>query len=406
MTMIRKFHKLRRLTGAFLLALLIGIPFLRIGGESAFRFDVPSLRLLFFGTEIWMADFFIILIAVIFLTFFTLFTTTVLGRVWCGWLCPQTVLVDVTTFVETAGKRGYAAMIAAATAGMVMSAVIAISLIGYFVSPYDILSLLRTGGAPAQIVGGSALVLTLLLFLDLVALRRRFCATACPYAKLQSVLFDDRTLVVAFDPGRAKECMECGACVKACPVGIDIRKGQEMACIQCAECVDACTERMAFRKKPSLVRYVFGLAGKRGTGTRVNPLITGIITAASLLFFVYLSASKIPFDMNVRLNYDVAPRIQADGSVANIYELSLRNMGKADMELDLHASTPSGEVRVSPDAIMLRRSADITRLPVTVALHNVSANGHGPIPVTLTLQSKQSGKSITKTVHFVIPKKK
>ncbi len=403
--MSRKFHRLRRLSGAALLTLLIGVPFLRIGGESAFRFDVPSLRLLFFGTEIWMADFFIILIALIFLTFFTLFTTTVLGRVWCGWLCPQTILVDATTFVETAGKRGLASVIVAYAAGLVMSAVIAVSLVGYFVSPYDMPALLRTGGTPANIITGSLIVLTVLLFLNLVALRRRFCATVCPYAKLQSVLFDDRTLVVAFDSQRGEECMECGACVKACPVGIDIRKGQQMACIQCAECVDACTQRMAVRERPSLVQYVFGLPGKRGTGTRVNPLITGIITAVSLLFLVYLSASRMPFDMSVRLNYAEAPRVQTDGSVSNSYELSLRNMGTADLDLNLRATTPSGVVLVSPDAIMLRRSADITRVPVTVTLHNASITVHDPMRVTLTLRSKQSDRSITKTVHFIIPKK-
>jgi cytochrome c oxidase accessory protein FixG len=353
-----------------------------------------------------MADFFIILIALIFLTFFTLFTTTVLGRVWCGWLCPQTILVDATTFVETAGKRGLAAVIVAYAAGLIVSAVIAVSLVGYFVSPYDMPALLRTGGTPANIVTGSLIVLTVLLFLNLVALRRRFCATVCPYAKLQSVLFDDRTLVVAFDSQRREECMECGACVKACPVNIDIRKGQEMACIQCAECVDACTGRMAVRDRPSLIRYTFGMPGERGKGIRVNPLITGIITAVSLLFLVYLSASRMPFDMSVRLNYAEAPRIQTDGSVSNSYELSLRNMGTADLELDLRATTPEGLVWMAPDAIMLRRSADITRVPITVTLRDVSAKGHEPVLVTLTLRSKQFDRSITKTVQFMMPKKK
>jgi polyferredoxin len=200
--------------------------------------------------------------------------------------------------------------------------------------------------------------------------------------------------------------MECGACVKACPVNIDIRKGQEMACIQCAECVDACTGRMAVRDRPSLIRYTFGMPGERGKGIRVNPLITGIITAVSLLFLVYLSASRMPFDMSVRLNYAEAPRIQTDGSVSNSYELSLRNMGTADLELDLRATTPEGLVWMAPDAIMLRRSADITRVPITVTLRDVSAKGHEPVLVTLTLRSKQFDRSITKTVQFMMPKKK
>jgi cytochrome c oxidase accessory protein FixG len=405
MTMSKKFHRLRRLSGIVLLMLLIGVPFLRIRGESAFRFDVPSLRLLFFGTEIWMQDFFIILIAVIFLTFFTLFTTTVFGRLWCGWLCPQTVLVDATTFVETARKRGYAAAIAASAAGLVVSAVISVSLIGYFVSPYDLPSLLRTGGAPAKIVVGSWFVLSVFVFLDLIALRRRFCATVCPYAKLQSVLFDDRTLVVAFDSHRAEECMQCSACVKACPVGIDIRKGSQMACIHCAECVDACAERMAVRDRPSLVRYTFGLSGERGTGLRVNPLITGVITVISLLFLVYLSVSRMPFDMNVRLNYTGAPEMRSDGSVMNAYVLSLRNMATADLELNLSATSSSGMVRFSPDTIILPVGTGITKVPISVTLQDASGAEQHPVMVTLTLGSKQVNKSIAKTVYFMMPKR-
>ncbi|HYA88950.1 MAG TPA: 4Fe-4S dicluster domain-containing protein [Nitrospirota bacterium] len=237
--MIRTFHGFRRLTDALLLIILIGLPFVRLNGESALRFDVPTLRLLFFGTGIWMQDFFIVLVAVIFLTFFILFVTTILGRVWCGWLCPQTVLMDVTTFMEAFKKQGYPGLIAAAFAGLAASAALSASFISYFVSPYDLPLILRTGGPSATIVVWSWAVIAVVLYLDLIALRRGFCAAACPYAKMQGVLFDDRTLMVAFDSARTEECRECLACVKVCPLGIDIRKGTQMACIHCAECVDA-----------------------------------------------------------------------------------------------------------------------------------------------------------------------
>ena len=403
--MSKKFHRLRRLSGAVLLVFLIGVPFLRIRGESVFRFDIPSLQLLFFGTSIWLADFFIILIAVIFLTFLIIFTTTVFGRLWCGWLCPQTVLVDATTFVAEAWERGYAARAVATSAGLLVSAVIAASLIGYFVSPYDVPSLLRTGSTSAKIVVGSWLALSVIVFLDLIALRRRFCATVCPYAKLQSVLFDDRTLVVAFDSRRADECMQCNACVQACPVGIDIRRGSQMACIHCAECVDACTDRMARRDRKSLVRYSFGLRGERGVGVRVNPLITGAITAISLVFLVYLSVSRMPFDMNVRLNYADAPGMRSNGSVTNTYILSLRNMGTSDLELDMSATASSGSVLVSPGVVLLKRGTDITRVPLSVTLNGASGDAERPLMITLTVGSKQVNKRITKMVYFVMPKK-
>jgi cytochrome c oxidase accessory protein FixG len=403
--MTRKFHWYRRFSGALLLIILIGLPFLRINGESALRFDVPSLRLLFFGTAIWMQDFFIVLIAVIFLTFLVLFTTTVFGRVWCGWLCPQTVLVDATSFMDASRKRGFAARLAVSAAIGTVSSIIAASLIEYFVSPYDLPSLFNAGGAPWTIVLASWAALTIILFLDLIILRRGFCATICPYAKMQNVLFDDRTLLVAFDRQHAQECQECLACVKACPVGIDIRKGSHMACIHCAECVDACTERMAKRDRQSLVRYFFGIPGERRTGVRVIPLLTGVLTAVSLAFLMYLSLTRMPFDMNVRWNYNSVAEVRPDRAMTNSYVLSLRNMGNTDLDLDLSASSlpaPDSAIRVSPDVVKLKKGTNIMKLPIIVTLEQKEGAEKHPMTIAVTLRSKQLGKSISKPALFMV----
>lgn len=404
--MNRMFHRLRRACGMVLFLVLISLPSVRIHGESALRFDVPSLRLLFFGTSIWMADFFIVLIAVIFLTFFTLFATTLFGRIWCGWLCPQTVLADATMFIERARGKGYAYVIASWTAALLVSAVVAASLIGYFVSPYDIPEVLRTGGLQAEIVAVSFVVLVILLVLDVVALRRRFCATVCPYAKMQGVLFDDRTLVVAYDRERADECMQCGACAKACPVNIDIRKGPNMTCIHCAECVDACTERTAVMGRRSLINYTFGIAADRKTGIRANPLIIGALTVLSLAFLVYLAGSRMPFDANVRLNYTEAPIVGADGNVTRSYVLLLRNMGSTDLVLDLSAAAASGDVTVLPDTVTLPKSGIVPKMPILITVAKMPVSAQDPVMVTLTIRSRQLNKSVARTIYFMMPERK
>jgi polyferredoxin len=278
-------------------------------------------------------------------------------------------------------------------------------MIGYFVSPYDLPGLLRAGGLPARIAAGSWIALAAILFLDLVALRRRFCATACPYAKLQGVLFDDRTLTVAFDSGRSDECMQCNACVKACPVGIDIRKGQQSACIHCAECVDACTARMAPRNGKTLVNYSFGLPDVRSTGVRINPVITGSITALSFLFLLYLAASRAPFDMNVHLNYNAGQAVQHQGSVTNSYVLSLRNMAESDLELDMSAASPAGAVHVEPETILLQRGPDIAKVPFLITLNDGPGPRQGTVKITVTARSNQGTTSLAKPVYFMMPKK-
>ena len=148
-------------------------------------------------------------------------------------MCPQTVLSDFTWFIEkTAGRP-----LARATGlfgTFAVSLLVAASLIWYFVSPYEFFPRLFSGQL-GNIIGGFWIVLTGIIFADLAMLRRGFCATVCPYAKMQSALFDKKTLVIAFDASRKEECMNCGACMRTCPVGVDIRKGQNSACINCAD---------------------------------------------------------------------------------------------------------------------------------------------------------------------------
>jgi cytochrome c oxidase accessory protein FixG len=396
--MIGRYHILRRTTGAALLALLVGTPFLRINGESAFRFDIPTLRLLFFGSEIWMADFFLILIALIALTFLTLFVTTVFGRIWCGWLCPQTVFLDAVASAGPAAEKSSGSRIAAGTVAALASGVTAASLIGYFVDPYDVPSLLKSGGTAAAVVQGAWLTLTVLLFLDARLLGRKFCATVCPYAKMQGVLFDSRTLRVAYDTNREAECRGCEACVRACPVGIDIRKGLQMACIHCAECVDACTSRMKPRNSQSLINYSWGAPGSGKAGLRINPLITGAITGVSLVFLLYLSATRMPFDMIVRLDYPGTEQTTAPSS-GTVYDLSFRNMTAKDITLDLSVVAPRGSASIEPATVLVKRGADLTRIKASVSVR--PSIGEQPETVILTARSTTDSKSIAKSVHIL-----
>jgi len=400
-----RFHRYRRVTGVLLLAALIGMPFWKVHGESAFRFDIPSLRLLLFGTEVWLQDFFIVLIAVIFLTFLGVFITNLFGRLWCGWLCPQTVVTDATFFLESRGRGRHGFHILTYTAAALGSGLIAVSLVGYFVSPYDVILLLRQGGVPARIVLGSWIGLGSLIFLDIVFLRKTFCATVCPYAKLQSVLFDDRTLLVAFDPGRKQECMECNACLKACPVRVDIRKGASVVCIHCAECVDACTGRMALRSKKSLINYSFGIPGTQKRGFRPTPVMSGAITAVSLVFLFYLGTARIPFDVTVLPQFTLSA-VNPDGSVVNSYVLSFRNMGRSDLDLDLIAAAHAGTLKPSLNSVTLRKGTEITKVDLSVTLSGSWDSRGKSLPFTLTFRTKDGKQSITKNVSLMSPTRK
>lgn len=376
--------------------LIFGLPFLRIKGESALRFDIPSLKLHFFGISLWMEEFFIVLIATIFLTFLMLFITLMFGRIWCGWLCPQTVLVEFTAFTEKAKKKGILYSLISYACVFAISFIVSASLIWYFVSPYEFFSRLLAGNLGSVILG-FLIVQGIIIFLNLIFLRRKFCATVCPYAKLQSVMYDLKTMVIAFDPTRKEECMDCMACVKTCPVEIDIRNGLNAACVSCAECIDECTAMMGRRQKKSLIDYFFGLPGESGRIIRTNAIMIGLITLLSFVFFIYLAATRMPVDMIVLPNYNFSPKITADGASVNSYYLSVKNRGKSDEQLNIKVEGIEGRINITPDRIIIKAGED-KKIPVYVSVKDFNENTDVR---GLEISIEDDKIKVVKTVNFI-----
>ncbi|MBI5741681.1 MAG: 4Fe-4S binding protein [Nitrospirae bacterium] len=396
-----RIHTWRRLAGIVQAVIIIGLPFLRTGGESALRFDIPSLTLHFFGAGIWMEDFFIVLVAVMFVTLLLAFITLMFGRIWCGWACPQTVLIDFTPFADKMKSGGIIFKSGAYALIFFISVIVSANLIWYFVSPYEFIGKLTEGG-PGNVTLGFWVVMSGILFLNFAMLRHTFCATVCPYAKLQSVLFDDKTLVISFDPRRKQECMKCMACVRTCPVGIDIREGSNAACISCAQCIDACTNIMERSHKKSLIGYFFGLPGTEGRLLRRSAAITGSASLAFLIFFIYLVLTHVPLDMTILPNYSYPPRITADGGVINSYILSLKNRGRSDAEIDITAAGKEGVIKLTPDSVHLS-AGGLKKLPVYVQIDNIPGK-ETPVSIDISIRSKDSGgDAVVKKANFIIP---
>lgn len=404
MTKIRKIQPWRRTVEIGQAVILLGFPFLKIKGESALRFDVPSLELHVFGLTLWMEEFFIVLVALIFLSLLVILITLVLGRIWCGWLCPQTVIADFTSFVDKAAGKGFLFRAIAWGATFIVSVIMAANLVWYFVSPYEFIPRLFGGGL-GNIIWGFWIVLTVILFLNFVLLRQKFCATVCPYAKLQGTLFDDKTLVVAFDPRRRNECIECMACVRTCPVGIDIRKGLNTACIHCAECVDKCAMVMAQRGKNSLIGYFFGLPGEGGRIVRQNAVMIGTVTAAFLVCFIYLLLTRIPLDMTVLPNYVFQPRTLSNGGVVNSYIISVKNRGREDAALSVRV-TGIPDMKIVPDKVLRVRAGEIKKFPVYISINNIKGK-EIMWNINIIIRTIQGEKYIlTRKANFIVPEDK
>ena len=393
----RRVQPWRRLAEALQALLILGIPFLRISGESALRFDIPSLRLHVFGVSLWMDEFFIVLMGLFFLIFLTILVTLLFGRIWCGWLCPQTVIIDLTSFLDRSRSRGIAEKAVAYALTLLTCIIVAASLIWYFVSPYEFIPALLTGSL-GSITWGFWISLSIILFLNYAFLRHTWCATVCPYAKLQGALFDSRTMVIAFDGQRQDECMDCRACVKICPVNIDIRKGLNAACINCAECLDACAGKLEKKQKPGLIGYFFGSPGSKRNLVRTNALLIGAVTILFLFFFLYLSFTRDPIDLTVMYNHDIKPRITEKGELLNSFLLAVENKSRHNREFTTSAGLEDGAVSVQPETFVLK-AGEYKRFPIYLQMPKKEQGS-----VMLTVETLQpSPVRIAKSVSIMAP---
>ncbi|MGC2061931.1 MAG: 4Fe-4S dicluster domain-containing protein [Thermodesulfovibrionales bacterium] len=353
MTTTSRFQPYRRIAVVLQAVFILGLPFLRIGGESAFRFDLPSLRLHFFGRAIWIQEFFIVLIALLFFTFLIILVTVLFGRIWCGWICPQTALTELTGFADQSKGKGFVKKAAVNALIFGISLMVGANLIWYFISPYEFFTRLLSNNLGTVITWAWSL-LTVILFADLALVRHRFCATICPYSRMQSTLFDSRTMVIAFDTQRSGECMNCAACVRTCPVGIDIRKGLSPACVNCAECLDSCTEMMDKRGRKGLIGYFFGVP-RQGIGfMRRNVLLVSAVTLSLLFFLIVLASGRKSLDMTVMPAHNFPPRVAADGRIINTYLIALENRGSSELPVHLSAFAGPLHISLNPATIIVR----------------------------------------------------
>jgi len=395
---------IRRKVGRFLAALFFVLPFITIAGESAFRFDVPTLRLHVFGVQIWMQEFSLVLLAIMFLVSLFLLVTFVYGRVWCGWVCPQTVFTDLSCFMDRPAGKSLVSIISAHGILMLLSLFCGFISVCYVVSPYDVIPALLSGNL-GPIASGSTVVIAILTYINFAFVRRIFCATICPYGKIQGALTDEKSLLIQLDPQRKDECIECKSCVRVCPTGLDIRKGMQVACIMCARCVDACTVVMAKQKKKSLINYSFGMEGVNTRSELIRPASTVLALVCLFAFslFVYKSAVRSSFDFSI-LPHPMQTRVTKSGEVMNAYILSIKNKRREDINLMLSLQpvekTPLS-FRHNINDMVLVEGGLVEKFPLFVRSTG-KATEDIPLNITLTADGDVPENRM-KSVYFNVP---
>jgi cytochrome c oxidase accessory protein FixG len=279
-----RFTRARTWLFPVLIAVYAILPWIQINGHPAVFLDIEHRRFYLFGGAFNAQDVWLIFFFVTGLGFALFVITTLWGRVWCGYACPQTVFLEgvfrrVERWIEGPRvvriRRNAAAVsrdklirkIAVHALYVLFAAVVAHIFLSYFVSLERLWAMIAAGPVAHPFAFGFALVTTALFYLNFAWFREQLCLVICPYGRLQSLMTDDDTLVIGYDTGRgeprgkrsdpaAGDCIDCKRCVVVCPTGIDIRNGLQIDCIGCAACVDACDEIMGkIGRAPGLVRY-------------------------------------------------------------------------------------------------------------------------------------------------------
>jgi cytochrome c oxidase accessory protein FixG len=414
-----RYRTARSWVSVVLIVVFLVLPWVRIGGNPAVLLDLPNRRFSILGVMFWAHDapmlFFVAAGAIMCLAF----VTAVWGRAWCGWACPQTVFVDsVFRRIERAiegealkRKRrdqgpwsSEKVMLKSAKWAVftLVSLMIGHSFLAYFVGTERLAVMMASSPAKSP---ESFLVMAVVsggVLFDFGWFREQFCTVLCPYGRFQSVLMDERSLVVAYDDKRP-DCIDCFKCVAACPTGIDIRRGpQQLECIACTACIDACDDVMRRVRKPEgLIRYL------KPTLLRPRTLIyLGLILAlmAGLVATVRgRTGITADFVRAIGAPYEEATGPAGVPLVINHFKLDLRNQAFETMQpsIELPAELKERGAELVMAAQPSRLPAGETlRLDLFVRFPRALLHdGKGVIPIRVS----GAEESITQEVKLVGP---
>lgn len=382
-------------------AYLIG-PWLFWHGQQAVLFDLPNRQFRIFGASFWPQDFLFLAWTLIILAFALFFFTVLAGRVYCGYVCPQTTWTRFFQWIEQFCEGDRHSRIKLANAPwsfnklvrrtakhslwLALAFLTGLTFVGYF-SPITDLSLRifswNWGGWEVFWVG----FFTVATYMNAGFMREQVCLYMCPYARFQSVMFDHETLIVSYDERRGEprgrgakkkqqpaaddkgDCIDCEMCVQVCPTGIDIRDGLQYECITCAACIDACDDVMDHIQKPrGLIRYTTenALEGKPSRILRPRLVGYGVVLVIMASLFMASLYQRVPLQLDVIRDRNQLYRVASDGRVENIYRLEIHNMTQDTHRYTLRLDAPAGLTLLNDAQFTLEGGARYS-LPVTVS---------------------------------------
>lgn len=374
-----KWYTYRQILAYFYLAIFFILPFVKVNGLPLLMINIPEGKFILFSKIFWPQDFFIFAIAMISFIIFVVLFTVIYGRLFCGWVCPQTVFMefvfrpiewliegspnqqrklDDSDFQHKAFKK-----ILKHGIYIVLSFLIAHTFLSYILGLDEVIKIVREPLKDHLKLFIGIVIFTSLFYAVFAFVREIVCTTICPYGRLQGVMVDKDTFQVSYDYVRgeprekykkneirtAGDCINCYKCVQVCPTGIDIRDGVQMECVGCTACIDVCDDVMTTLKMDKgLIRYAseneISLGQKFRFTTRIKAYTTLLVVL--VLVMVGMVASRSSIDVYVSRASGQIYQKMPDGYISNLFETKMINKTKQKHLVDLRLEGIEGKIRI------------------------------------------------------------
>lgn len=388
-----RFFRWRTWFSWLLLFIMCAGPFITINGNPLLLMNIVERKFVVLGQIFWPQDMIIFAIALLVgLTAIVVFTTA-FGRLWCGWACPQTVMMEmvfrkIEYLIEGDAPRQRALNQAPWTAGKIakkilkhaifyaLSFVVGNILLSYIIGWQPLYHIITA--PPADHLTGLLFMIAFsLLFYGIFArFREQACTFICPYGRFQSVLLDENSIVVAYDYKRGEkrgilkraqtfgqrrfaglgDCVACNQCVSVCPTGIDIRNGTQMECVHCTACMDACDAVMTKVGSPrGLIRYASLNGIERGERLRVTPRLIAYCAVLAVLMAILavMIFTRADFEATVLRAPGSMFQKMEDGHYSNLYTIRVVNKTSRELPVELHLENLPGHILVMGDKLVV-----------------------------------------------------
>ncbi|MEJ5995042.1 cytochrome c oxidase accessory protein CcoG [Pedobacter sp. Du54] len=375
-----KLYTYRKWVSYFLLLFLFGCPFVKLNGEQLVLLNFIERKFVFFGLIFTPQDFYLFALAMMIFIIFIVCFTVVLGRLWCGWACPQTIFMEMVFRrieywiegdankqkkldaqawnTEKVVKKGSKHLIF-----LIISFAIANTFLAYIIGSEQLYKII-TEPVALHLSGFFSICLFTLIFYGVFAyVREVVCTVICPYGRLQGVLLDNQSLIVAYNEKRGEprghlqknnaqtntgDCIDCGLCVQVCPTGIDIRQGTQLECVNCTACIDSCNEVMIKINKPvNLIGFFTQdfIQHKKPFKLSLRAYGYAAVLALVMIVFSSLIYKRQDVETTVLRASGTLYQTNTDGTISNLYHAELINKTNKTVKFTFRSKDPADQIK-------------------------------------------------------------